>query len=383
MVSSAESFPESLTPAADLSLDIQNGWLRSKGTWTLPHIAGLERRLEAIYRTRKQVVVWEVRDVTALDTAGAWLIERTILRLQQAGRRVELLGLRESHRALLGMLSTNATALTQPRRRTRRNWLEAIGRQVWSGAAGATTFLQFIGESVLTSVRLLLRPQCIRVSALFQNVQAAGAQALPIIGLLSFLVGVVIAYQSAVQLRQYGANIYIADLVGLAMLRELAGLMTAVIVAGRSGSAFTAQIGTMQITEEIDALRTIGISPIELLVVPKVWGLMLALPLLTVFSDMMSVLGGMLMAKMQLGLSFATFLDRFRYAVTVTDFLVGVSKAPVFAIIIALVGCYQGFRVHGGADSVGHQTTVSVVQGIFLVIMADALFSIAFSWFGI
>jgi phospholipid/cholesterol/gamma-HCH transport system permease protein len=382
MASTAPLPPEPST-AAGLSLDIENGWLHSEGPWTLPYVAELERRLEALHRTERPVVTWEVQAITALDTAGAWLLQRTVQRLQQAGRQVELRGLSEAHSALLAMLATREVRPVEPRREPRPNVLENTGRRVWSGLSGAAQFLQFVGESAATSLQLLLHPHRIRLRALLQNVQATGAEALPIIGLLSFLVGVVIAYQSAVQLRQYGADIYIADLVGLAMLRELAGLMTAIIVAGRSGSAFTAQIGTMQVTDEIDALRTIGISPLELLVVPKLWALMLALPLLTVFSDILGVMGGMFMAWVQLGLSFATFLERFEYAVTLTDFLVGVSKAPVFAILIALVGCYQGFRVQGGADSVGHQTTVSVVQGIFLVIVADALFSIAFSWFGI
>jgi phospholipid/cholesterol/gamma-HCH transport system permease protein len=273
--------------------------------------------------------------------------------------------------------------VTQPAAVHAPHMLERTGRWVWSGVTQGLGFLGFVGENAIEGLALLARPGRIRVRAVLHNMQTAGADALFIIGLLSFLVGVVIAYQSAVLLRRYGANVYIADLVGLSMLRELAGLMTAIIVAGRSGSAFTAQIGTMQVTEEIDALRTVGISPMELLVIPKVWALIVALPLLTVFSDVMGVAGGMLVAELQLGVSPATFLNRFQYAVSLTDLLVGVGKAPVFAVIIALVGCYQGFQVRGGADSVGRQTTISVVQGIFLVIMADALFSIGFSWFQI
>jgi phospholipid/cholesterol/gamma-HCH transport system permease protein len=190
----------------------------------------------------------------------------------------------------------------------------------------------------------------------------------------------VIAYQGADQLQRFGANIFIADLVGLSMVRELSPLMTAIIVAGRSGSAYTAQIGTMKVTEEIDALRTIGISPTELLVLPKLIALIIALPLLTVFADITGLLGGMLMASSKLDVSYAMFIDRLGDAVHLSSFLTGIGKAPVFAAIIALVGCYQGFQVTGSADSVGRQTTVSVVQGIFLVILSDALFSIAFNW---
>jgi phospholipid/cholesterol/gamma-HCH transport system permease protein len=239
--------------------------------------------------------------------------------------------------------------------------------------------LSFIGESAHALAEWLLHPSRIRWRAVLFNLRSAGFDALPIVGLLSFLLGVVVAYQGADQLRQYGANIFVADLVGLSMLREFAPLITAIIVAGRSGSAYAAQIGTMAVTEEIDAMRTLGLAPQELLVLPKVLALVIALPLLTVFADVMGILGGMLMAKTQLDVGFGEFLDRLVKAVSITSYLVGIGKAPVFAAIIVVVGCFQGFRTQGGADSVGRQTTRSVVQSIFLVIVADALFSVAFS----
>ena len=189
--------------------------------------------------------------------------------------------------------------------------------------------------------------------------------------------------RGAEQLRRVGANIYIADLVGLAMVRELSPLITAIIVAGRSGSAYTAQIGTMKVTEEIDALRTVGVAPMDQLVLPKLLALVVALPLLTVYTDVMGILGGMVMARAQLDVSYLTFLDRLEEAVSLRSYVIGVGKAPVFAAIIALGGCYEGFQVTGSAESVGRQTTVSVVQSIFLVILTDALFSIAFSWLGL
>jgi phospholipid/cholesterol/gamma-HCH transport system permease protein len=372
-----------LQAEAAVDLDAQAGLLRSMGAWTLPQIRRIEQSLRQLDRALPAALRWDLSAMTSLDTAGAWLIHRAERAWRSQGRHVELEGLSAEHAALLQMVAQGDSVAARPAAALAPGMLEGTGRWVWSGVSQGLGFLGLVGENVLAGLRLLASPGRIRVRAVLHNMQTAGADALFIIGLLSFLVGVVIAYQSAVLLRRYGANIYIADLVGLSMLRELAGLMTAIIVAGRSGSAFTAQIGTMQVTEEIDALRTVGISPMELLVIPKVWALIVALPLLTVFSDIMGVAGGMLVAQVQLGVSPAAFLGRFQYAVSLTDLLVGVGKAPVFAVIIALIGCYQGFQVRGGADSVGRQTTVSVVQGIFLVIMADALFSIGFSWFHI
>ena len=257
--------------------------------------------------------------------------------------------------------------------------LARVGRSTEALWHRALAMLSFVGESSMALAGWITHPARVRWRPILFNLRSAGWDALPIVGLLSFLLGMVVAYQGADQLRQYGAGIYVTDLVGLSMLREFAPLMTAIIVAGRSGSAYAAQIGTMAVTQEIDAMRTLGIEPLEMLVLPKVMALAIALPLLTVFADVMGVLGGMLMARMQLGIQFSEFLERFPHAVSTTSYLVGLGKAPVFAAIVSLVGCFQGFRTHGGADSVGRQTTRAVVQSIFLVILADALFSVAFS----
>ena len=268
---------------------------------------------------------------------------------------------------------------TTPERSPKHAVLARVGRSTVGLFEQAGAMLAFVGETALVFAGWVIHPTRIRWRVVLFNLRTAGFDALPIVGLLSFLLGVVVAYQGADQLKQYGANIFVADLVGLSMLREFAPLITAIIVAGRSGSAYAAQIGTMSVTEEIDAMRTIGIEPYELLVLPKILALVIALPLLTVFADVLGVLGGMVMAKTQLGVGFADFFDRMAKAVSLTSLMVGIAKAPVFAIIIAMVGCFQGFRTQGGADSVGRQTTRSVVQSIFLVIVADALFSIAFS----
>ena len=246
-------------------------------------------------------------------------------------------------------------------------------------AGEAWVLLQFIGETSLATVGSACHPARIRWRPVAFNIRGAGFDALPIVGLLAFLLGVVVAYQGAGQLRIFGANIFVVDLVGLSMLREFAPLITAIIVAGRSGSAYAAQIGTMVVTEEMDALHTIGIAPQELLVLPKLLALVIALPLLTVFADVLGVMGGMLMAQLRLNVGFGEFLDRFVKAVSVHDYLIGVLKAPVFATIVVVVGCFQGFRTEGGADGVGRQTTRSGVWSIFLVIVVDAAFSVALS----
>jgi phospholipid/cholesterol/gamma-HCH transport system permease protein len=257
--------------------------------------------------------------------------------------------------------------------------LEQVGKRTHAVWDQTQALLGFVGKTATALVAWLAHPARIRWRPILFNLRSGGFDALPIVGTLSFLLGIVVAYQGADQLRQYGANIFVADLVGLSMLREFAPLMTAIIIAGRSGSAYAAQIGTMSVTQEIDAMRTIGIAPLEMLVLPKFLALLIALPLLTVFADLLGVLGGMLMARAQLGVGIAEFLDRFSKAVSVTSYMVGLGKAPVFAAIIVLVGCFQGFGTRGGADSVGQHTTQAVVQSIFLVIVADALFSVAFS----
>lgn len=369
--------------AADIHPGTTPRELRCEGAWLLRSAAQIEARIEACLGALAQQVEGELRidaqDVTALDTSGAWLLHRMRRALETRGYTVRLTGLRPEFEALLRLIATRTAepAVAPP---PAAGVLARFGRNAWEGLLGAFGLLSFLGASATALMRALMQPRRIRWRSILYNLQTAGVAALPITGLLSFLLGIVIAYQGAEQLRRVGANIYIADLVGLSMLRELSPLITAIIVAGRSGSAYAAQIGTMKVTEEVDALRTIGIGPLDLLVLPKVLALVIALPLLTLYTDIMGVLGGMVMARAQLDVGFTTFVNRLDDAVSLTSFLIGIGKAPVFAVIIALVGCYQGFQVSGSAESVGCRTTTSVVQSIFLVILVDALFSIAFSW---
>jgi len=357
--------------------------LRCEGAWLLRSAAQTETRIKACLGMLAQPAEGELlidaQAITALDTSGAWQLHRMRRALEAEGRTVRISGLRPEFEVLLRLIATRTveTAAALP---PAPGALARFGSDAWEGLLGAFGLLSFLGASAAALMRALAQPQRIRWRAILYNLQTAGVAALPITGLLSFLLGIVIAYQGAEQLRRVGANIYIADLVGLSMVRELSPLITAIIIAGRSGSAYAAQISTMKVTEEIDALRTIGIGPLDLLVLPKVIALVIALPLLTLYTDVMGVLGGMVMARAQLDVGFTTFIDRLNEAVSLTSFLIGIGKAPVFAVIIALVGCYQGFQVSGSSESVGHQTTKSVVQSIFLVILADALFSIVFSW---
>src|SRR5450830_314418 len=353
--------------------------VRCIGAWVVREIAQLELQLEAISWPESGSFVIDGSQISSLDTSGAWLLHRTTSSLERGGKNVNTTGLRPEFSALL-QLVTSCTITTKNAPLAKFGLLARIGRRFWLALLETANILSFIGECSITLLRSLLQRHRIRWRPILHNLQSSGFEALPITGLLSFLMGVVIADQGADELQRFGANIYIVDLVGLSMLRELSPLLTAIIVAGRSGSAYAAQIGTMKVTEEIDALRTIGIGPIELLVLPKMLALIIALPLLTLYADVTGVLGGMLMAHSKLNVSYDVFLNRIGDAVSLSSFLTGIGKAPVFAVIISMIGCYQGFQVTGSADSVGRQTTVSVVQSIFLVILIDALFSIAFNW---
>ncbi len=364
------------------SITLAGSVVRCEGEWTVQHLHALH---ESLY-TRvwpQGSLQFDVSGVIRMDTGGAWLLQRLCEELRAVDRSVDITGPSKQAADLLELVKSAGFSphhLPVPRRLPK---LEQLGQGAAQSMSDSVEMLAFVGTMGRVWLRQILQPQRVRWRELSNNLGDAGYRALAIVGLLSFLLGIVIAYQGGIQLRQYGASLFVADLVGLSWTRELAPLIAAIIVAGRTGSAYTAQIGTMQVTEEIDALRSIGIDPIELLVLPKLLALLIALPLLTVYADIMGILGGMVMANAQLDLAYATFLDRVGVAVTLDSYLVGLGKSPVFAAIIATIGCYQGFQVRGSAESVGRRTTTSVVQSILAVIVVDAAFSVAFSHLGI
>jgi phospholipid/cholesterol/gamma-HCH transport system permease protein len=361
------------------SISVSGNVVRCGGAWTLPNLDELEHESGGLRWPEVPEVICDAGEVTAMDTGGALVLQQSISRLRRAGRSVSLRGLKPEFAELVRLIDTrsslNHAAPLRP-----DGWQDRLAQNLQQRQEAILHGLAFIGETAVTFGRVLMRPRSIRWKAVMRVVELDGVHALPITGLLTFLVGVVIAYQGAEQLRKFGTNIFIVDLVGISLVREIAPLIVAILIAGRSGSAYAAEIGTMKVTEELDAVRTLGISPINLLVLPRAFALIIALPLLTVYADVMGVFGGMLIASGQLNVSFTEFLARFEEAVAVRHFLIGLAKAPFFAMIIALVGCYQGFQIRGGVDDVGRHTTISVVQSIFLVIVFDAICSVLTNW---
>lgn len=354
-----------------------------EGCWTVSKLTDLDHRLPTFSWPTQTDLVLDGSHISAIDTGGALVLHRSLTSLQHQGHHITWRGLRTEFAELLKLVESKYEALDTAAQPLTHSWLERLGLRVWTDLQQGRKALGFLGESTIGLFWLLRFPRSIRWRVFFHNLELDGFHALPIVGLLSFLMGVVIAYQGAEQLRTFGANIFIVDLVGVSLLREIAPLVTAILVAGRSGSAYTAQIGTMNVTEELDAMRTLGISPMNYLVLPRALVLVLALPLLTVYADIVGVFGGMLIAKTQLGVSFTEFIDRFEHSIALKHYVIGIIKAPVFAVIIALTGCYQGFQIRGSVDSVGQHTTISVVQSIFLVIVFDAFFSVVLSWWGV
>ena len=354
------------------------------GHWTLAHVPAIQSALASDDGGGAERVRLDLAKVAALDSAGAYLMWRWIKPLAAGGAAIEAIGMQPAQEALLKRVDLSQRAsLAAPYLPPLRALAVRIGRATFDLGRATRELVAFLGLCVVALVRAASNPSRLRPIAIISHVERIGLHALPIVGLLSFLIGVVLAYQGADQLRAYGAEIFTVNLLGIAVLRELGILLTSIMVAGRSGSAFTAEIGTMKVNEEVDAMRTLGLDPIDVLVLPRMIAMIVALPLLSFYASMMALAGGAVMCMGALDISLQQFINQLAEALSPSTFWVGMVKAPVFAFLIALVGTYEGLQVAGSAESVGRQTTKSVVESIFLVIVADAGFSIVFSSLGV
>jgi phospholipid/cholesterol/gamma-HCH transport system permease protein len=353
------------------------------GDWTLRNAGAAAAALPARDGQEPGPVVVDTSAVGAMDTTGAFLLSQW-LRHAGASDNAAFAAGNPAHHALVERVTLKERQpLARPASPSLVLLARRTGRATFAFARAAANLLEFFGLVSVKLALVLLRPGRLRLRAVVAHVERIGLHALPILGLLSFLIGVVLAYQGADQLRAYGAEIFTVNLLGVSILRELGGLLTAILVAGRSGSAFAAEIGTMKVNEEVDAMRTMGLDPVEVLVLPRLLAMVVALPLLTIYASLMALAGGAVMVVASLGVTLPQFLNQLGEAVTLSTLWVGLSKAPVFALLIALAGCYEGLQVTGSAESVGRQTTKSVVEAIFLVIVADAFFSILFAQLGL
>ena len=357
--------------------------LRLGGTWICRTVGVLEPLIQTHFQVdfpEKLAVQVTIEQDCVMDAAGACLIARIIKRLKSQKRVVEV-SILSSSQLLDYFLNFQPAVKPFPSRlHWATRWLDHIGYHAVVLGKTAFNMLDFLGEVLITWLGTLKSTMPIRWVSIFRHGQEIGVKALPIVGLISFLIGMVLSYQSINQLRRFGAEIYTIDFLGVSILREIAVLLTAIIIAGRSGSAFTAQIGTMALNQEIDAIRMLGLNPILILVVPRLIAIIVCLPLLVFFAMAMGLLGGMVITSLIIDVTPAQFTNYFQRAISLSTFWVGMSKAPLFALLIGLVGCYRGFQVKGSAESVGRMTTQSVVESIFLVIVCDALMSIIFSY---
>jgi phospholipid/cholesterol/gamma-HCH transport system permease protein len=357
--------------------------LRFGGPWVCLNLGALEPELDSFLQgdfPQKLTIKAIVEKECVLDTAGACLLARVINSFRTSQRPVEVICTSPSP-LLDYFLKTKPPAQSSVSRLNwKTRWLDNIGRSTVIFGKTALNLLGFFGEILVTGLKTIKSTARFRWVSIIHHIEEVGLKALPIIGLISFLIGMVLAYQSINQLRKFGAELYTIDFLGVSILREIAVLLTAIVIAGRSGSAFTAQVGTMALNQEIDAIRMLGLNPILVLVIPRLLAMLICLPILVFFAMIMGLVGGMIMVGLIIDITPLQYIRHLQHVVTPSAFWVGMSKAPLFAILISLVGCFRGLQVKGSAESVGRMTTQSVVESIFLVIVCDALMSILFSY---
>jgi phospholipid/cholesterol/gamma-HCH transport system permease protein len=359
--------------------------LRPVGDWTVTHAPALEALAAPLLpqlQAAKSVVV-DFSALQALDTAGAWSLEK-LSRLSAAGEIASNSEIPERYRELMAELHQvnrqKPSGAAPPNPISAR--LEAIGRAVFDSKEDIAAFLQMLGQLGVALLGVVRHPKSLRLTSTVYQLYKVGWQAIPIMALITFLIGAIIAQQGIFHFRKFGAESYVVDMVGILVLREIGVLIVAIMVAGRSGSAYTAEIGSMKMREEIDALSTMGLDPVEVLILPRVMALIIALPILAFLGAMAALYGGGLVAWLYGGMSPAIFIARLHEAVSVTHFEVGMYKAPFMALVIGVVAASEGLRVRGSAESLGRQTTTSVVKSIFLVIVLDGLFAVFFASIG-
>jgi phospholipid/cholesterol/gamma-HCH transport system permease protein len=360
--------------------------LRAGGPWVSANVTTLEKLSDAVLAQLGEArrVVVDMAGVSELDTLGAWLIEKMSRQAMAAGHKIECVGVDENYIGLVKELRevNRRTPATPPAQNPFLRRIEEVGQSAASAWQDVAIFFEMLGALFMAVLGVLRRPRSLRATSLVYQLHRIGWQAIPIIVLITFLIGAIIAQQGIFHFRKFGAESYVVDMVGILVLRELGVLIVAIMVAGRSGSAYTAELGSMRMREEIDALSTMGLDPVEVLILPRVAALICALPMLSFIGAMAALYGGGLVAWFYGGMGPAVFMARLHDAVSVTHFEVGIIKAPFMALVIGIIACSEGFRVKGSAESLGRQTTTSVVKSIFLVIVLDGLFAVFFAAIG-
>jgi phospholipid/cholesterol/gamma-HCH transport system permease protein len=359
--------------------------LCATGTWTASFAPVLERMVADAEKLAggSQSIFIDVSEVAKLDTFGAWLIERLRRSLTQGAVEAQIAGLSANYSSLVDEVRrVGATPVVDSSAVTITGMLEQIGRAVAGVAGTVAGLVDMLGAVLAAGFRVLIHPRSFRLTSTVHHMEQVCWRAVPIIVLITFLIGCIIAQQGIFHFRRFGADIFVVDMLGVLVLREIGVLLVAIMVAGRSGSAYTAELGSMKMREEIDALRTMGFDPIEVLVLPRMLALVLALPILAFLGAMAALYGGGLVAWLYGGVDPEAFLLRLRDAISIDHFIVGIVKAPVMAAVIGIVACVEGLAVQGSAESLGQHTTASVVKGIFFVIVMDGVFAIFFASIG-
>lgn len=363
----------------------EHQYLALSGDWTVSTIGEAEAGLDELEVAKDRLTCIDVSKIEHLDTSGAWLIHRTRGRLEFAGRKVGLTGVTPVRQMLFDEIEKHHPPNYKPERGgfTIVGFLEATGRQMVDIYHDTLAMLHILGSLGLVLSTVLLQPRRLRSIAIAVQFDRSCIGAVPIVALMSFLIGGIISQQGGFYLKQFGAEIFVVDLAGVLVLREIGVILTAIMVAGRSGSAFTAELGAMRMQEEVDALHVIGLSVTEVLVLPRILALMVALPILTFIADMSALFGSGLVTWAYLDIPPAAFLSQLQLAITDKTLLVGIIKAPFMALIVGLIACVEGLKVGGSSESLGRHTTMSVVKAIFLVIVVDGFFAVFFAAIGV